>query len=219
MKSLIIGLLVLYSVSAFSAIQIESSRVIYSSEYKSASLTLHNASEKNYIVQTWLDEDSDKPGKEMVVTPPVLKVKPDQSAVLRFIYSGKGLPSDRESLYWINVQEIPPRASEPNVMQLAIRTRLKLFYRPVGLKTTLEEQVSHLKFIKKNDSLNVKNDGPLHISLSQLIIQPPKSKELKLSAPMVSPFSSETISFPKGSRIVGLTYINDYGGIVDVNIN
>lgn len=219
MKSLIIGLLSLYCASAFAAIQIESSRVIYSGEYKSASLTLHNASEKNYIVQTWLDEDSNKPGKEMVVTPPVLKVKADQSAVLRFIYSGKGLPTDRESLYWINVQEIPPRASEPNVMQLAIRTRLKLFYRPVGLNVKLEDQIRHLKFIKKSDALVVKNDGPLHISLSQLIIQPPKSKELKLTAPMISPFESETIMFPKGSRIVGLTYINDYGGIADVKIN
>lgn len=68
----------------------------------------------------------------MVVTPPIMKVKPDQSAVLRFIYSGKGLPTDRESVYWINVQEIPPRASEPNVMQLAIRTRLKLFIARLG---------------------------------------------------------------------------------------
>ena len=219
MKSLIIGVMALYSASAFSAIQIESSRVIYSGEYKSASLTLHNASEKNYIVQTWLDEQANRPGKEMVVTPPVLKIKPDQSAVLRFIYSGKGLPADRESLYWINVQEIPPRASEPNVMQLAIRTRLKLFYRPAGLKVKLEDQVSHLQFIKKSDALIIKNEGPLHISLSQLSIQPPKSKPLKLTAPMISPFGSETITFPKGSQIVGLTYINDYGGIADVNIH
>lgn len=219
MKSLAFILLALFSASSFSAVQIESSRVIYSGEYKSASLTLHNASEKNYIVQTWLDEDADKPGKEMVVTPPVLKVKPDQSAVLRFIYSGKGLPTDRESLYWINVQEIPPRASEPNVMQLAIRTRLKLFYRPAGLNARLEDQMSHLTFVKNAGNLVVKNNGPLHISLSQLIIQPPQSQLLKLTAPMISPFSSETITFPKGSRIVGLTYINDYGGIADVKIN
>ncbi|MCM7589597.1 molecular chaperone [Enterobacter chuandaensis] len=219
MKSLAFILLALFSASSFSAVQIESSRVIYPGEYKSASLTLHNASEKNYIVQTWLDEDANKPGKEMVVTPPVLKVKPDQSAVLRFIYSGKGLPTDRESLYWINVQEIPPRASEPNVMQLAIRTRLKLFYRPAGLNAKLEDQVAHLTFIKSADALVVKNNGPLHISLSQLVIQPPKSQILKLTAPMISPFGSETITFPKGSRIVGLTYINDYGGIADVKIN
>ncbi|MCU6400711.1 molecular chaperone [Enterobacter quasiroggenkampii] len=219
MKSLIIALFALYSASAISAIQIESSRVIYSGENKSASLTLHNASQKNYIIQTWLDEDSDKPGKEMVVTPPIMKVKPDQSAVLRFIYSGKGLPIDRESVYWINVQEIPPRASEPNVMQLAIRTRLKLFYRPVGMKAKLDEQIGQLTLTKNSDALVVSNPGPLHISLSQLMIKTPQGKEQKITAPMIAPFGSETIPFPKGSRVVGLTYINDYGGVADVKMH
>lgn len=219
MKSLIIGLLALYSGFASSAIQIDSSRVIYQGEYKSASLSLHNAATKNYIVQTWLEDAEGKPRKDMMVTPPIVKIQPDQSAVLRFIYSGQGLPTDRESIYWINVQEIPPRATQANVMQLAIRTRLKLFYRPPGLKTKLDEQVRKLTFSKTDNALEVKNAGPMYISLSQLIIKTPQGKEQKILAPMVPPFGNESIRFTKGSRVVGLTYINDYGGVADVKMN
>ncbi|AZB87837.1 hypothetical protein DKE39_000295 [Acinetobacter baumannii] len=31
---------------------------------------------------------------------------------LKFIYSGQGLPTNQESLFWINIQEIPPTAQE-----------------------------------------------------------------------------------------------------------
>lgn len=219
MKPLIVFFLALFATQTFAAIQIENSRVIYQGEYKSASLTIHNAAKKNYIVQSWLDTDASNRNKVMVVTPPLLKLQPDQSAVLRFIYSGTGLPTDRESVIWINVQEIPPRASEPNVMQLAIRTRLKLFYRPVTLRTTLEKEVSKLKIERVSGGLVVNNNGPLHISLSQLTIRNPQGQEKKISAPMISPFSSQTLNFAKGSKVVGLTYINDHGGVADVKID
>lgn len=219
MKKLITLFLALCATQAFGAIQVESSRVIYLGEYKSASLNVHNAAKKNYIVQTWLDDDASNRNKVMVVTPPLLKLLPDQSAVLRFIYSGTGLPTDRESVIWINVQEIPPRASEPNVMQLAVRTRLKLFYRPASLKTTLQSEVDKLKIEKNSDTLVVNNNGPLHISLSQLIVRNAQGLQKKISAPMISPFSSQTLNFSKGSKIVGLTYINDHGGVADVKID
>lgn len=219
MKSLIALLLAFFTTQVFSAIQIESSRVIYSAEYKSASLTIHNDAKKNYIVQTWLDTDAANSSKTMIVTPPLIKLMPDQSAVLRFIYSGTGLPLDRESVIWINVQEIPPRATESNIMQLAIRTRLKLFYRPTAIKTTLENEVRKIKLERRSNALIINNNGPLHISLSQLIIRTPKGQEQRISAPMVSPFSRQTLSFSEGSKVVGLTYINDHGGIADVKID
>lgn len=218
MKLLITLLILLYSSCACSAIQIERSRVIYSGDHKSAALEIHNESKDNYIVQSWLDDDAGKSEKTMVVTPPLLKLLPDQSATLRFVYSGSGLPADRESVIWINVQEIPPRAKEPNVMQLAVRTRLKLFYRPVALRTTLKEEVQKLKINALHDGIVINNNGPMHISLGQLTIRNASGKEQAISAPMISPFSQTNIPFPKGSRVVSLTYINDYGGVENLNL-
>lgn len=70
----------------------------------------------------------------MQAIPPILKLAGNKDAILRFVYSGSGLPTDRETVYWINVQEIPPSAKQENVLQIAIRTRVKLFYRPTTLK-------------------------------------------------------------------------------------
>jgi P pilus assembly chaperone PapD len=39
------------------------------------------------------------------------------------------LPQDREHFYF-NVREVPPKSERPNVMQLALHTKIKLFYRP-----------------------------------------------------------------------------------------
>lgn len=63
----------------------------------------------------------------VVVVPPILKLDAAKTAVLRFIYSGTGLPQDKETLLWINVQEIPPAPKQENVLQVAVRTRIKLF--------------------------------------------------------------------------------------------
>lgn len=57
------------------------------------------------------------------------KLAGNKDRYLRFVYSGSGLPTNRETVYWINVQEIPPSAKQENVLQIAIRTRVKLFYR------------------------------------------------------------------------------------------
>lgn len=58
----------------------------------------------------------------MQAIPPILKLAGNKDAILRFVYSGSGLPTDRETVYWINVQEIPPSAKQENVLQIAIRT-------------------------------------------------------------------------------------------------
>lgn len=37
------------------------------------------------------------------------------------------LPVDRESVFWLNVKEIPKKSAEENVLQIAVRSRIKLF--------------------------------------------------------------------------------------------
>ena len=57
---------------------------------------------------------------------------------MRIIYAQDPLPTDRESVFWLNILDVPPmpvtkNADDANYMQLAIRSRMKLFYRPSGL--------------------------------------------------------------------------------------
>ncbi|HBA7462133.1 TPA: fimbria/pilus periplasmic chaperone, partial [Escherichia coli] len=67
-----------------------------------------------------------------VVTPSFFKVKPNGQQTLRIIMASDHLPKDKESVYWLNLQDIPP-ALEGSGIAVALRTKLKLFYRPKSL--------------------------------------------------------------------------------------
>ncbi|HBA8104189.1 TPA: fimbria/pilus periplasmic chaperone, partial [Escherichia coli] len=57
---------------------------------------------------------------------------PNGQQTLRIIMASDHLPKDKESVYWLNLQDIPP-ALEGSGIAVALRTKLKLFYRPKAL--------------------------------------------------------------------------------------
>uniref|UniRef100_UPI00203C9232 fimbrial biogenesis chaperone n=1 Tax=Enterobacter hormaechei TaxID=158836 RepID=UPI00203C9232 len=65
---------------------------------------------------------------------PLFRMDAGKTNALRIIYNGAPLPQDRESLFWINVKTIPSSSREDiNKLQIAVNTRIKLFYRPSNL--------------------------------------------------------------------------------------
>lgn len=218
MKKLFAAVLFVYSASAAAGIQVDESRVIYNGNAKSASLDIRNDQNDTYMVQTWLDRgDASKTPKDIPiqVIPPVLKLAGNKEAILRFIYAGQGLPQDRETVFWVNVQEIPPAPKEANTLQIAVRTRVKLFYRPASLNTSLEQQVENLKWHKQNDTLVVDNAGPLNITFSVLKVKNAAGKQWQVNADMVNAFGKLTVKLPDGAESansVQASYINDFGG-------
>lgn len=222
MKPLLLCAVLACSLDSVAGVQVDATRVIYSSESKSASLSINNDSSDTYMVQSWLDtgDASQMPNNlPIVVTPPILKLAPNKEAILRFIYSGKGLPEDRESLFWVNIQEIPPAPTQENVLQIAIRTRIKLFYRPQSLHTTLQAQAEALKWRRQGDRLFVSNDGPMYVTLGTLTLRSANAS-WKVAADMVNPHDSISIALPAGANtadVLSFTYINNYGGHSAVN--
>jgi len=222
MKKLLASLLLLASLDASAGIQVDQTRVIYNGSEKSASLSIHNDTDETWMVQTWLDTgDSSKTPSNlpMQAIPPILKLAGNKDAVLRFIYSGAGLPADRESVYWINVQEIPPASKQENVLQIAIRTRVKLFYRPAALKTTLQKAVEGLTWHKEGNQLVAANNSPLHITFGTLTLKNSANKTWKVNADMVNPMDSLRINLPAGASAanqLSFTFINDFGGHTEI---
>lgn len=227
MKKRLAAILLLLSLDAAAGIQVVQTRVIYKSNEKSASLSITNDTNDTWMVQTWLDTGDATQTPENLpiqVVPPLMKLAGNKDAILRFIYSGKGLPADREMVYWINVQEIPPAAKDVNVLQIAVRTRIKLFYRPAALKTTLDHVSRNLTWHKQGNKLVVTNKGPLHVTFGKLTLNH-GSKSWPLNADMVKPMGSLTIDLPNAATAANkltFTYINDFGGnteVKDIHIN
>lgn len=222
MKKFFAALLMLGTFSSYAGIQVDATRVIYNGTDKSASLPIHNDAAEAYMVQTWLDTgDRNQVPKNLpiVVVPPILKLDGAKTAILRFIYSGNGFPQDKETLLWINVQEIPPAPKLENVLQVAVRTRIKLFYRPTTLKTTLDEQVKKLRWQREGSRLQAINDGPLHITFGALHLKNSAGKTVDVDANMVNPGDRLSIDIPAGANVnnkISFSYINDFGGRTEV---
>lgn len=222
MKKIFAALLLLASLDASAGIQVDQTRVIYNGNEKSAALSIHNDTDETWMVQTWLDtgDSSSTPTNlPMQAIPPILKLAGNKDAILRFIYSGTGLPTDRETVYWINVQEIPPASKQENVLQIAIRTRVKLFYRPTTLNTTLQKEVEALSWRKEGNQLVVTNKGPLHITFGTLTLKNGANKTWKVNADMVKPMDSLRINLPAGAIVadrLSFTFINDFGGHTEI---
>ena len=126
---------------AHASVTISGTRVVYPLGQREVTVKLDNDSLHPSLVQVWMDDGNAaaKPGDiqvPFVITPPIFRMEPKKSQVLRVMYSGEPLPSDRESVYWLNVLDIPPKAEDApdtNALQFAFRIRIKLFVRPAKL--------------------------------------------------------------------------------------
>lgn len=206
---------------AQAAISLDRTRVIYAGDAKSISMNITNENKENpFLAQSWLeDKDHKKISSPLVVLPPLQRVEPSEHSVVRITKTAQAdaLPQDRETLFYFNLREIPPKSKKVNVMQLALQTQIKLFYRPKAIEpkkgTVVQEQ---LVINKTGTSLTVKNPTPYYITLSAVASDNVKSGGKSLSTfkgVMLSPKSTEKITLQTAaSDSFVVTYINDYGG-------
>lgn len=145
------------SASAIADIVISGTRVIYKSNEKSVNVRLENKGNNPLLVQSWLDtgDDSAEPGSITVpftATPPVSRIDAKRGQTIKLMYTASSpLPKDRESVFWFNVLEVPPKpdadkVANQSLLQLAFRTRIKLFYRPEGLNGLPSDAPAALKW-------------------------------------------------------------------------
>lgn len=205
---------------------INTTRVIYPANVREVSVSLSNPGEAPALVQAWLDEGDpnarpDQTRVPFVLLPPIFRLDPQQAQALRLTYTqSKPLPQDRESLFWLNVLDIPPKPAtqDSNYLQLAIRSRLKLFYRPAGLSPEVAKAPAQLKGQLTGKTLWLENPTPYHLTLTQLTAtQAQGPLPLSTTNLMLPPFSRQalTLSTLPGQGTLQLTFqsIDDYGAL------
>ena len=183
-----LGLLGLAFVAQASVV-ITGTRIIYPAPAREVSVQIKNVGAVPALVQVWLDrgDDSAQPGSAaaqtpFVLTPPIARLEPKRGQTIRLVYSGEEiLPADRESLFYFNLLDIPPKptdaseqVAERNMLQLAVRSRLKLFYRPEALKKLSSDaawkQLVWRVVTDKNGAvaLELENPSPFHVNVQRV---------------------------------------------------
>lgn len=207
----------LLAAPAQAGIVLNATRVIYQAKDKEVSFVVSNSGTTDILAQSWLETGKDSAEAEnlpFVVTPPLARMSGNARQMIRIIYAGEGLPDDRESVFWLNVQEIPQTAKD-NQLQIAIRQRIKLFYRPAALNGDPLEAAKKLEWRVHDGQLEVSNPTPFHVSMIQIAARQQGKALFTADSRMLAP--RETVRFAlkslgRGQAMdIDFISINDFG--------
>jgi len=239
MKNLIqkFGTALLISVLAIAGaranVVINGTRVVFPGGQRDVTVRLQNEGGRPALIQAWIDRGNpqsrpDTASAPFLITPPLFRIDAHKAQSLRIIFTHADLPADRESLFWLNVLEIPPKPTErqlqgnKNYLQLAIRSRLKLFYRPAGLAgdplKAPQSVTWHVTRDGKGWTLRADNPSPFHITLARVQLDI-GGRTYAADTGMIAPKSSlelhvkDLAHAPPAGTPVAYDAINDFGAV------
>lgn len=225
--------------TAHAGVVIDGTRHIYPQQRREITLRLSNDDKRApRLVQVWLDQGDATPDPAhsdvpFSLSPPVFRLDPGRSQGVRLVYTQEPLPSDRESLFWLNALEIPPNVNaaeldeqtpEGNHLQFAFRIRTKVFFRPRHLPGSADQAPAQLRWSLRRTEraavLRVHNPTAFHVTFNDvaLALGPrPDAHLIPVQEGMVPPGASLELpvrgslpTIPADAQ-VHFKYINDYG--------
>ncbi|MFC3814312.1 fimbrial chaperone [Lysobacter sp. GCM10012299] len=230
----LIAVVGLGSSNAYASVVIAGTRVVYPAKQREVTVKLTNDGHTPALTQIWLDRGDPDAAPSTIdvpftVTPPVARIDPGKGQAVRIIYTGEALPQDKESVFWFNLLEVPPKpgadATQSNLLQMAFRTRIKLFFRPESLKAAdaaaAPAQV-RWSLVKDagGDAIQAHNPTPYFVSFASVDVSGGGRTARFSDGGMVAP--GETKAFVLQGEVptastAKVTYhaINDYGGPTD----
>ncbi|MCO7580385.1 MULTISPECIES: fimbria/pilus periplasmic chaperone [Pseudomonas chlororaphis group] len=208
--------------ASLAAVSLDRTRVIFTGGEKSVSLSISNQnSQLPYLAQAWIEnEQVEKITSPLVVVPPIQRLEAGGNSQVKIqgLPELAQLPQDRESLFYFNLREIPPRSDKPNTLQIALQTRVKLFYRPAAIapRAGINEAPwqEKLTLTRQNDRYLVNNPTPYYVTLIGAAPNLKADDIAGFKPLMIAP--RDQLDLGVSSTALGdkpvLTYVNDYGG-------
>lgn len=216
---------------AFASISITGTRVIYNESDSSVTVKINNRDNTSSMVQAWIDNkiNSNLPStatSPFILYPAVFKIESNGEQHLRIKKIEDVANTHQESIYWLNIKDIPaaPKKGTDNYLQFSIVNKIKIFYRPAALKNQVDAMHKDLVWHFTHDGrgnvlAKVSNNSRYYASLTELNVNI-NGKQIKTEVDMVAPGQSEnwvlkgvTLSdVNKGKAEYGM--VNDYGAVI-----
>ena len=231
MKNILLTLsLLLVSFFAQCSVVIMGTRVIYPEGSRSINVNLSNGDSSPALIQAWFDDgnvskEPDVSKIPFIITPPVFRIAPHTGQTMRIMYTGEPLPNDKESLFWLNVMDIPAKpdmisntghTSLNNYLQFAVRSRINFFYRPSNLVISTNDAYQKVQWnLSNGNKLTASNPTPYYITFNSVMYERDGKKYKTLDGGMIAPFSSEQFNLDNKVSAPGKVLwrvIDDNGG-------
>lgn len=218
------GVIAFLSMAVQANVVISGTRIVYPSNQKQISVQLTNKGTLPALVQAWIDDGNEKADPKTLklpfaITPPVSRIDAKKQQTLRISYTGAKLAQDRETLFFFNLLDVPPKPSKAelsqsqNYLQFSVRSRLKFFFRPANLPYPVQDAYSKVIFRTSGKQIIVENPTPYFITYSRLGVKQGNKRINVKKAGMVAPFSKasfDLVSAVSNGKVEWLV-INDYG--------
>ncbi|MFQ6247210.1 fimbrial chaperone [Yersinia enterocolitica] len=207
--------LFLFTTSSHAAFVLNSTRYIFDEKKENISLQVDNESPQEYGGQIWIEnqEQNDK-NVYFAPSPTFFKVAGQHKQVLRILKINDTLPKDKESLFWINVQEIPKAPKDgANALSIALHTQVKMIYRPGILKDKRENAEKSIKLINDESGTVLFNDSPYYfavINVKQNGENVNLKEDIKNKIAVFPPFEKISLN-KKLTGNISLVAFDDYG--------
>ena len=218
--------------AAHASVVIGGTRVVFPAQDGEVTVRLTNQGNGPALIEAWIDRGNpqstpDNADAPFLITPPLFRMEAHRDQSLRIIATQAPLPSDRESLFWLNVLEVPPKPTGPqlagkNLLQFAIRSRLKLFYRPAHLSGDPLKAPNQVTWTVMADgqgyALVAHNPTPYYITFTALSLDV-GGKHYAAATGMVDPLGTLRLAIkslaqaPATGTPVSYETINDYGAV------
>ena len=215
---------------AQAAVTLQDTRIVHdASKGRDVTVKASNVGEQPAMTQVWIDAGDSHARPESVRTP--FRLTPSEPRLLqakqgqayRITYAPRPseapLPTDRESVFYFNLLDIPPKpanAGDRNLLQFAVRTRVKLFHRPAGLPGQARDAPGQLQWRMAAGALQVSNPTAYHVTLTSLTL-PDGSR---VPADMIAPGAQVRLPLPAGASVpnsLTFQWLDDYGTTRDAH--
>lgn len=225
MKRLAVILLSTIILPSHAGIVIYGTRVIYPAEKKEVVVQLMNQGGSASLVQSWIDDgDTSLPPEKIhvpfMLTPPVVRVAGESGQQIKIKKMPNALPENKESLFYLNVLDIPPNNPESagkNVLKFAMQNRIKLIWRPKSIAVVNKNSFQHITVFRNNRSVVMKNDTANWITVTDV-----KAGQVKINDKtiMLAPLSTLSVDMkPAAEKQYELTIIDDSGNYISSKTN
>ncbi|ALX14388.1 pilus assembly protein [Burkholderia cepacia JBK9] len=214
---------------AYANVVISGTRVIFPGNDREVTIKLTNDGSAPALVQTWIDTGDADASPDTIdvpftLTPAMFRMEPQKGQTLRLIYTNDPLPADKESLFWLNVLEIPPKAAgnaDRNQLQIAFRSRIKIMFRPRDLPGNAQGAPAQMRWQVARGAegkyvLQATNPTPYVVNIGSVLLHSGGSK-YDAGAGYVLPGTTQSFPIaglktqPAAGAKVQFGSINDWG--------
>lgn len=212
-------LLFLFTRNAESSIIIGGNKIYFFESRESLDVSVRNVSNQTYLLISRIVSEEERfsfenkiLAKKFIVIPPAVSVHRQGERILRITKGNiKSLPSDRESMHYLSVTAIPDGNVIENSVQIAVRTWVKLIYRPLGLT---QSRTPDVKFKREKGQVIAKNTTPYYTFLSEVNVN---GKEYESSITL-EPFSEVHLYSCEHTLLCRISYktYHDDGSISEI---